>query len=249
MRIEIEKAGGGVPPYTLRRDGGAVMGDDWKRNRFIRLWQELARKLGVGDEHGSAVGRVLLEAYTGEDRHYHGVRHILGMLEGIEFFEFYGPRFHDPDAARLAAFFHDVVYLPGRNDNESRSAEQMSSSLLTEVANVQVVRRAGKMITATSEHRMTGDSSVDLFIDLDMSVLGSSWPEYSWYADGVMREYVPVFGEETYRKGRVDLFLEPILVRGTVFVTELYAPFDAGALKNLAREREILASGGRFDVL
>ncbi|MDR3619179.1 MAG: hypothetical protein P4L85_07500 [Paludisphaera borealis] len=222
------------------------MSMDVDHDRFVRLWDGLARKLGIGDEPRSAVGRDLVEAYSSEDRHYHGVSHILTMLDAIERFE---DRFQDPDAARLAAFFHDVVYLPGRTDNEQRSAEQLASSLLDEVEDAQVVDRARELIMATGEHRMSGDPSVDLFIDVDMSILAASWPEYSKYAEGVMREYSPVFGDQAYRKGRVELFLNPILARGSVFVTSTYAPLDPAAMTNLAREREILASGGRFDVL
>jgi len=221
------------------------MNVDVDRCRFVGLWGRLARKLGIGDEAMSAVGRDLLEAYSGEDRHYHGVRHILSMLDTIERYEV---RFQGPDAARLAAFFHVVVHIPGRTDNERFSAERLASSLLGEVENAQVVGEAGKMISATREHRPTGDPSVDLFIDVDMSILAGSWPEYSAYAEGVMKEYGPVFGELAYREGRVELFLGPILARGSVFVTETYAPCDAQAIKNMAREREILASGGRFTV-
>ncbi|APW63328.1 hypothetical protein BSF38_04892 [Paludisphaera borealis] len=229
----------------LRYDGGPQWVIDVDRDRFVPLWDGLARKLGIGDEPRSAVGRELVEAYSSEDRHYHGVSHILTMLDAIERFE---ARFQDPDAARLAAFFHDVVYLPGRTDNEQRSAERLAS-LLAEVEDAQVIDRACELIMATGEHRMSGNPSVDLFIDVDMSILAASWPEYSKYAEGVMREYTPASGDQAYRKGRVELFLNPILARGSVFVTSTYAPLDAAAMTNLATEREILASGGRFDVL
>jgi predicted metal-dependent HD superfamily phosphohydrolase len=212
-------------------------------DRFVRLWNELAGRLGISDESRSVVGRKLLEAYSGKDRHYHDIRHILAMLDTIEQLE---ARFPDPDAARLAAFFHDVVYFPSRIDNERRSAELLASSL-AEIRNDRVFGEAHKMIMATGEHRLSDDPSVDLFIDMDMSILAAPWPEYAKYAKGVMKEYVPVFGEHAYREGRVELFLRPILERGEVFVTDVYEPLNAEALKNLAREREILASGGRLD--
>ena len=221
------------------------MGTENDRERFVRLWDGLARRLGLGVAVGSAVGRELLEAYTGEDRHYHGVRHILTMLNAIECLEH---QFQDPDAVRLAAFFHDVVYLPGSTDNERSSAERLRSSLRPEI-DAEIVEAACQMIMATREHRATGDSSVDLFIDVDMAILAAPWPEYARYADGVMREFAAVFGEPAYREGRVAIFLDPIIARGSVFVTPLYAPRNAGAMKNMAREREILASGGRFEDL
>ena len=59
-----------------------------------------------------------------------------------------------------------------------------------------------------------------------------------------MREYVPIHGEDAYRRGRVELFLRPMLARGRVFLTERFAASDAHALANMAREAKGLSREG-----
>lgn len=202
------------------------MSDD----RVAAAWRDLAGRLGLGDDRAAATAAFLIEQYSGEARHYHGLGHVDRMLDVAEALPF-----SDRTAVELAILFHDVVYDPSRRDNEERSEEALRAWLEGLVPET-LLAHARSMILATRRHEPTGDPDADLFLDLDLSILAAPWPEYARYASGVMREYVPIYGEEAYRRGRVELFLRPMLARGRVFLTDRFAARDAQALSNMARE-------------
>lgn len=204
-------------------------------DRLIAAWRDLAGRLGLGDDRAATIAAYLVEQYSGPSRHYHGLGHVARMLDEAEALPF-----SDRDAVELAILFHDVVYDPARRDNEERSAGALHERLGGLVAET-ILAHAEAMILATRRHEPTGDADADLFLDLDMSILAAPWPEYVRYAEGVMREYVPIYGEDAFRRGRLDLFLRPMLARGRVFLTDQFAARDAIALQNMAREPEGLA--------
>lgn len=137
------------------------------------------------------------------------------------------------EAEALPFSGRDVVYEPSRHDNEERSAEALRERLGRLVPEA-VLASAELMILAARRNEPTGDPDADLFLDLDLSILAAPWPEYARYAEGVMREYVPIHGEDAYRRGRVELFLRPMLARGRVFLTERFAAREPEALSNIA---------------
>mgnify|MGYP000258745656 FL=1 len=61
-----------------------------------------------------------------------------------------------------------------------------------------------------------------------------------------MHEYLPVYGEEAYRQGRVKLLLEPTIARGDIFLTDEFQHLDEPSIRNIQREAEILKSGRSF---
>jgi len=207
-------------------------------DRVVAAWRDLAGRLGLDDDRAATTAAFLVAQYSGPARHYHGLGHVARMLDEAEALPF-----SDHDAVELAILFHDVVYEPSRRDNEERSAEALRERLGGVVPEA-VLAYAESMVLATRRHEPTGDADADLFLDLDLSILAAPWPEYARYAEGVMREYVPIHGEDAYRRGRVELFLRPMLARGRVFLTERFAASDAHALANMAREAKGLSREG-----
>src|SRR3954468_23299720 len=61
----------------------------------------------------------LLARWQEPQRHYHTLTHLTAVLDHIDVLDTYAS---DPDVVRLAAWFHDAVYLPDRSENEERSA-------------------------------------------------------------------------------------------------------------------------------
>lgn len=204
-------------------------------HRVAAALRDLAGRLGLDDDRAAATAAFLVEQYSGAARHYHGLGHVARMLDEAEALPF-----SDRDAVEPAILFHDVVYEPSRHDNEERSAEALRERLLGLVSEA-TLAHAESMILATRRHEPTGDPDADLFLDLDLSILAAPWSEYARYAEGVMREYVPIHGEDAYRRGRVELFLLPMLARCRVFLTEGFAARDAKALANMTREAEELS--------
>jgi predicted metal-dependent HD superfamily phosphohydrolase len=215
---------------------------DNQSNTFVHRWQALAANIGLDRARSQAVGEYLLAQYSGTDRHYHGVNHIVSMLEGFDAIK---ATFEHPLAGELAIFFHDVIFDPSRHDNEEQSAKKLQDLLGGLVART-LLEPAARSIEATKEHALTPSHDTNLLLDLDMAILGQPWPVYERYADGVMQEYLPVYGELAYRHGRRTLFLEPTIAHGTVFLTDAFKPLNSQAIQNMQREAEILKSGRPF---
>ncbi len=202
-------------------------------DRVLAAWRDLAGRLGLDDGRAAAVGAFLVERHSEPSRHYHGLGHVARMLDEAE-----ALTFSDRDAVELAVFFHDVVYDPARDDNEERSALALRDRL-DGLVPAPVLARAEAMVLATRRHEETGEPDADLFLDLDSSILAAPRPEYARYAKGVRREYVPVYGEAAYRRGRL-VFLRTTLARGRVFLTERFRGRDSAALANMTREAKAL---------
>ncbi|HLV75083.1 MAG TPA: hypothetical protein VKY91_20080, partial [Vulgatibacteraceae bacterium] len=82
------------------------------RDRFARAL-EGARGPGGGPDPGPYADN-LLARWREPQRRYHTVAHLTAVLDRVdELAEYAG----DPDVVRLAAWFHDAVYLPDRSEN------------------------------------------------------------------------------------------------------------------------------------
>ena len=203
---------------------------------FAAKWHDLAQTLSLPAALSDVILAELQAGYGETGRHYHTDRHIVSLLDRAV-----GLDFRDGEIAQLAIFFHDLVYDPLRNDNERRSAEVMTQRLSGHVP-ADRLDKAAAIIEATAGHQPTGDADADLVLDLDMGILGQPWPIYETYARGVMAEYLPYTGEAAWRQGRVNLFIDPALARGKIFITDRFKPFDDRAMENLRRERAWLSS-------
>jgi predicted metal-dependent HD superfamily phosphohydrolase len=194
------------------------------------VWQNLAGRLGVGPE----VWPNIVAAYGEPQRHYHTLDHIAAVV--ADFLPL-RDRFDDPDAALLALFFHDIVYDPARSDNEERSADALAAVLTGRIADLACVH-----ILATKTHE-AGTPDAALVVDIDMAILAAPWPDYLRYAKNVAREYLPVYGAEAYAAGRCEMFLKPVQER-RIFVTEIFAPHEVAAQRNIRDELALWTSGG-----
>jgi predicted metal-dependent HD superfamily phosphohydrolase len=195
-----------------------------------KVWCELAGRLGIRP----AVWPTIVEAYGEPQRHYHTLDHIAAVV--ADFLPL-RDRFEDADAALLALFFHDIVYEPARSDNEERSAESLRALLTGDTAD-----RACAHILATKKHDASTPDAA-LVVDIDMAILAAPRPDYLRYAEDVAREYLPVYGAEAYAAGRCEMFLKPAQHR-RIFLTEVFAPREAAAQRNIRNELALWASGG-----
>jgi predicted metal-dependent HD superfamily phosphohydrolase len=175
-------------------------------------------------------------AYDSPGRFYHTWSHILACIDTL--------RTIPCDEARivfLALVFHDAIYVPGRPDNEERSAELARDTLrcrsdLQEAA----IQRIHRMILATRSHAIAeSDPSRDLrvVVDIDMSILGSEESVYERYAEDVRSEYCPaVTTEAKFTTGRI-LFLEKVLAEPHIYhLPDTIERWEAAARRNVARE-------------
>jgi len=202
---------------------------------FAAEWRDLARTLCLPIAVSETLLAELQAGYDHPARHYHTEKHIVAMLNGAA-----GLEFNDPDIARLAIFFHDVIYDPTRSDNEQRSAGLLREKLADLIAPERLDRAAG-IIAATAGHQPSDDHDTNLVLDLDMAILGQPWPVYLSYAQGVMAEYLPHIGDAAWRQGRISLFIDPTLAREDIFITENFKPLEIQARENLRHEKAWLS--------
>lgn len=167
--------------------------------------------------------RTLVHAYATPPRAYHTLEHILHVAQC-----FSRLTWRQPAAVFGAVLFHDAVYEVGHHDNEERSA-------LLALAHGQPPRTA-ELIRLTARHGHLERADVDLdaaqFLDCDMAILASDPPTFARYEQQIAAEYVPVIGEDAYRKGR-RRFVEGLLARPFIFFTPSFD--DAKARDNLRR--------------
>ena len=173
--------------------------------------------------------------YAEPHRAYHTQAHLDAVLAGVTAAR---ARLHHPDAVELAAWYHDAIYDPARNDNEERSAQLLETEL-SGLADPALVARAALLVRCTADHALPpgtdGRDDAAVFLDLDLAVLGADGPAFDAYEQGIAAEYVPVHGPERFRAGRAQ-FLAGALARPRLFHTaEAHAALDAAARTNMHR--------------
>jgi predicted metal-dependent HD superfamily phosphohydrolase len=178
----------------------------------------------------------LISAYTASGRHYHDLRHIealLGLAEAC------ADRITDQEAVKAAIWFHDAIYDTRCRDNEERSAALAMARLAGRTDDDRVARIAA-MIRATAGHALPefADAAARhdcaLFLDMDLTILGSPPAEFDTYEAAVRREYdwVP---EPQWKLGRRAV-LAQFLARPAIYATGRFqASHEAAARRNLAR--------------
>jgi predicted metal-dependent HD superfamily phosphohydrolase len=176
-------------------------------------------------------------AYREPHRHYHTLQHLEHMLGLV-----YASGNVQP-AALWATWYHDVVYQPGRSDNEQRSADH-ARVILTQLNIPQpIIAHTEQIILATRSHTFAGtDAVLQGVLDADMAILGTAPDRYRQYCEQVRREFA-LAPEPLFRQGRRH-FLEQVLAQSRIFATDwFWQRFEVQARENLASELAALEIG------
>lgn len=148
----------------------------------------------------------ILDIWNESHRHYHNLNHLNSLLNKIEE-RFQNGEFDEKMKEKLiiTALFHDIVYEPGKDDNEEKSAQ-----FLLEVAidksnpDILEIERA---ILETKDHKSSTKLS-EVFNDMDMSIVEEGFEELLEWEKGIYQEFKQ-FGDK-YKSGRLK-FLESLL--------------------------------------
>ena len=174
--------------------------------------------------------------YQTEDRHYHGLTHIQGMLALAE--EYRG-LLDDPGAVEATIWFHDAIYDSRAKDNEAKSAE-LAEKWLAGRASPHRLDRIAAMINATATHQLPPFRDEDalndaaFLLDMDLAILGAEPAAFDAYEKAVRLEYGWV-EEPMWRAGR-SAVLKNFLARPHIFYTdEFQRRFEPRARQNLER--------------
>ncbi|GGY95270.1 HD domain-containing protein [Streptomyces poonensis] len=175
----------------------------------------------------------LLKRWSEPQRRYHTVEHLTTVLDRIDILAEYAD---DADAVRLAAWFHDAVYLPERSENEERSARLVVRALPEAGVGRATTDEVARLVRLTVTHDPApGDRNGAVLCDADLAILAADPEPYDRYARAVREEYgfVP---DDAFRAGRADV-LRQLLALPRLFRTPYgERTWEAAARRNLGAE-------------
>ncbi|MFF9865356.1 hypothetical protein ACF1G0_08010 [Streptomyces sp. NPDC013953] len=182
----------------------------------------------------------LLARWAEPQRRYHTTDHLVAVLDRVDELARYA---EDPDLVRLAAWFHDAVYLPERSTNEDRSARLAERALpelgFDEARTAEVAR----LVRLTVTHDPAdGDRNGEVLCDADLAILAAAPERYAAYAASVREEYAFV-PDDAFREGRAAV-LRHLLGLPCLFRTPHgRREWEERARQNLTTELKLLETG------
>lgn len=180
--------------------------------------------------------------YNETENFHHNRLHVVDCLN-----DFYHIRYlaDNPEMIERAIIFHDIVYKPGRQDNEEASAKVAGEYLRKFGFSEEYIQQVQSLIMVTKNHREPQTIDEKIMIDLDLSILGKGKKFYTRYTNNIKDEYkrsIEQLSEKTFNQGRCD-FLEEFLKRDTIFYTEYFIEkYWAQAKENMKNEYNRLKS-------
>lgn len=186
-------------------------------------------------------GRALLASWAQPHRRYHTLTHLREVLDRVDELCDHAD---DPDAVRLAAWYHDAVY-DGAPDDEERSAQRAEAELTALGVAPSLVAEVVRLVRLTARHApMPGDRNGEVLSDADLAVLAGAPDRYAAYACAVRAEYAHV-DDASFRAGRAAI-LRDLLAGPALFRTPKAQGWQAPALANLTAElRDLQATTAR----
>jgi predicted metal-dependent HD superfamily phosphohydrolase len=199
-------------------------------------WHSLCARLNADDLCASTLWHLLQALYAWPPRHYHNLDHIAACLFTLDQFASHAQH---PEEVELALWLHDSIYIPGRGDNERRSAA-VALMFARELAHPPAAAdRIATLVLATSHASPPSSGDAGLIADIDMAILAAPPEQYERYAHSIAAEYA-FAGPERYRQGRAA-FLQNLLHKPAIFHhPALRARFESLSRQNLAAEIAIL---------
>lgn len=195
------------------------------------------------------VGRELLGRWGEPHRRYHGATHLAEVLAAVDTLcAAEGAPTVDRMVARLAAWFHDAVYvvepLSSASTNEAESAALADRLLGALGLDAATRARVTASVLDTADHGLSPAAATDrarvVLHDADLWVLAAPVARFDEYCAQVRAEYAHV-PMATYARER-SAALRPFLVRHSLYRTAFARDtWEPAARENLARELTRLA--------
>ncbi|MFI6936747.1 hypothetical protein [Streptomyces sp. NPDC050287] len=215
---------------------------DALRIRFARALEGARGPEAAGPDPGPYADDLLVR-WQEPQRRYHTLTHLTAVLDRIDVLidvlEEHGA---DPDVVRLAAWFHDAVYLPDRSENEERSARLAERALPEAGVPAAKTAEVARLVRLTVSHDPADDDpDGQVLCDADLAILAAPPSAYAAYTAAVREEYgfVP---PDAFRAGRAAV-LRQLLDLPRLFRTPYgAAEWEATARYNIAAELEMLST-------
>lgn len=198
--------------------------------QFQDYWALTAKQLSLDEDTTQTFHASLYDAYSGVQRHYHSIQHIVECLEHFHQIKTY---LDDTLFVELAIWFHDVIYNPQAHDNEQQSADCMQQ-MLKNVLGAEQIAKIYAWILATKAHAQTVDTDLAYLLDIDLAILASDPVRFAEYERQIRQEYAWVEPSLYVKKRQQVLrhFLETQPLYQTPFFQKRY---ERLAKQNLAQ--------------
>ena len=175
----------------------------------------------------------ILEHYTKKWKYYHNLNHIYSF---VELFEKYNNNIQNYKSEFLISiFFHDIIYLPSRNDNEDESMNLFNKFYSETNPKNLNKEKVIEFISETKNHTLNiihNNEELNYFLDMDMHILSEeNWEDYE---NKIRKEY-PYLSEIEYKNGRIK-FLQSCLNKEKIYRTKIfYDAFEQKARSNIKK--------------
>jgi predicted metal-dependent HD superfamily phosphohydrolase len=202
---------------------------------LTRAWDDLIGR-HTADPAAAATGRALIASWAEPHRRYHTLGHLRDVLTRVEELADHAA---DPDAVRLAAWYHDSVY-HGRSDDEERSAQRAEADLASLGVAPSLVAEVARLVRLTIGHNPAdGDRNGEALCDADLAVLGTERHRYRANSVAIRAEY-PHVPDVDFRAGRAHV-VRALLSGPAVYHTPLArSRWESRARANLTEELRTL---------
>ncbi len=190
-----------------------------KLDKVYFIFLDLIKKLNCdNDDLISFWWNEIEENYCKKWKFYHNLNHIYSF---IELYEQYNNLIEgNKNDFLLSIFFHDIIYIPSRNDNEKESVklfERFYEEIKPNNINKDNVK---EFIYETENHLLAKEYSndINLFLDMDIYIIADkNWEEYE---NNIRKEFIFV-NDEMYKIKRKE-FLESLEKKEKIFRTKTF---------------------------
>lgn len=174
---------------------------------LIKMVNQVAYKLLINFHYKPVLEKIIednetidliLNHYGEPHRFYHGVNHVIDLFEKLSLFELSE---FEKSILSKAIVYHDIIYNPISSTNEDDSAK------LYQHHHKNSQDQVTKMILATKSHSLSPegeDHLLDIFLDLDLSILGEDKLKFQVYEDCIREEYLMI-PESVYNEKRNEI--------------------------------------------
>lgn len=153
-------------------------------------WDHWRRSfMGLGVQPRQDVFDTVMAAWGEPHRRYHTEQHLHETLALLARWTCGQPW---PCTVALALFFHDLVYAPGRADNEERSAALARQLLPMAQLPAALAEEVAALVLATRHEAAPASEPARLLVDVDLAILGAPAARYAEYTRQVREEYAEV---------------------------------------------------------
>ena len=174
----------------------------------------------------------ILNYYTKKWKFYHNLNHIYSF---ISLYNKYNNLIENgKNEFLLSIFFHDIIYIPSRNDNEKESIFIFNKFYQDFKPKNLNKEKVIELITETENHLLNKEYSndINLFLDMDMQIIAQdNWEDYE---NKIRNEYC--FVDYNIYKIKRKEFLENLEKKEKIFRTKIFfEEFETKARNNIKK--------------